>query len=248
MHVIFRKLSSLSQAILLLTLVSPSPAHAATASFSFTAEITQLDIIGDVSGFPDVSGLSVSDAFTGSFSYDLGQPDTDGSPNIGNYVAGPFDLILNLPNSTPTVTQSNFTNSFVDVRNDQGLFASDRFVISGRDVFDPPAGQIQTVDDITIQLDDLSGLAFGSDSLPAVLNLADFGPSFVTMQYSRCVATGGFPSCDPIIGFLSFRAQLTSIEALSAVPLPATLPLFAGGLGLLGLFGWWRRRRASEAV
>jgi hypothetical protein len=28
------------------------------------------------------------------------------------------------------------------------------------------------------------------------------------------------------------------------VPLPASLPLYGTGLGLMGLFGWWRRRRA----
>jgi hypothetical protein len=31
------------------------------------------------------------------------------------------------------------------------------------------------------------------------------------------------------------------------VPLPAALPLFAGGLGGLGVMGWWRRRRAATA-
>ncbi len=32
--------------------------------------------------------------------------------------------------------------------------------------------------------------------------------------------------------------------SVSAVPLPAALPLFAGGLGLLGLLGWRRKRTA----
>jgi hypothetical protein len=34
----------------------------------------------------------------------------------------------------------------------------------------------------------------------------------------------------------------------SAVPLPAALPLFAGGLGALGLLGWHRRRKSVLAV
>jgi len=32
---------------------------------------------------------------------------------------------------------------------------------------------------------------------------------------------------------------------VSAVPLPAALPLFATGLGALGLIGWRRKRKAS---
>ncbi len=36
-----------------------------------------------------------------------------------------------------------------------------------------------------------------------------------------------------------------STNAVTAVPLPAALPLFAAGLGLLGLFGWRRKRTAS---
>lgn len=33
--------------------------------------------------------------------------------------------------------------------------------------------------------------------------------------------------------------------ATVVTPLPAALPLYGTGLGLMGLFGWWRRRRAA---
>ena len=33
----------------------------------------------------------------------------------------------------------------------------------------------------------------------------------------------------------------------SAAPLPAALPLFASGLGAMGLFGWWRKRKNGAA-
>jgi hypothetical protein len=36
---------------------------------------------------------------------------------------------------------------------------------------------------------------------------------------------------------------LAQIGAVGATPLPDTLPLFATGLGLIGMLGWWRRRR-----
>jgi hypothetical protein len=38
-----------------------------------------------------------------------------------------------------------------------------------------------------------------------------------------------------------------SVAADPTTPLPATLPLFGGGLGALGLLGW-RRKRKAQAV
>jgi hypothetical protein len=35
---------------------------------------------------------------------------------------------------------------------------------------------------------------------------------------------------------------------VSEVPLPAALPLYGTGLGLMALFGWWRRRRADAVA
>ncbi|MCC6775358.1 MAG: DUF642 domain-containing protein [Hyphomicrobiales bacterium] len=37
-----------------------------------------------------------------------------------------------------------------------------------------------------------------------------------------------------------------SVEAASAVPVPAALPLFASGLGLLGFVGWRKRRKVAS--
>jgi hypothetical protein len=38
------------------------------------------------------------------------------------------------------------------------------------------------------------------------------------------------------------------ITLQAATPLPATLPLFATGLGALGLFGWRRKRKNAAAM
>jgi hypothetical protein len=35
--------------------------------------------------------------------------------------------------------------------------------------------------------------------------------------------------------------------SVSSVPIPAAFPLFAGGLGVLGMFGWHRKRMATAA-
>jgi len=43
-----------------------------------------------------------------------------------------------------------------------------------------------------------------------------------------------------------FNSSGVLIDSPSAVPLPAALPLFAGGLGLMGLLGW-RKKQAATA-
>jgi len=37
-------------------------------------------------------------------------------------------------------------------------------------------------------------------------------------------------------------------DVQAATPLPAALPLFASGLGAMGLFGWRRKRKNGSAI
>jgi hypothetical protein len=49
-------------------------------------------------------------------------------------------------------------------------------------------------------------------------------------------------------GFIFGRFTSGSISpVVSSVPIPAAFPLFTGGLGLLGLLGWRRKRMAAVA-
>jgi hypothetical protein len=41
------------------------------------------------------------------------------------------------------------------------------------------------------------------------------------------------------------QGQVTPESSVTATPLPATLPLFATGLGALGLLGWRRKRKQA---
>jgi hypothetical protein len=40
--------------------------------------------------------------------------------------------------------------------------------------------------------------------------------------------------------------SVIGVADVTATPLPAALPLFAGGLGALGLLGWRRKRNAAK--
>ncbi len=48
--------------------------------------------------------------------------------------------------------------------------------------------------------------------------------------------------------YLPFPYEMTVSASASATPLPAALPLFASGLGGLGLLGWRRKRKAALAA
>jgi hypothetical protein len=65
--------------------------------------------------------------------------------------------------------------------------------------------------------------------------------------------TGPYAGGGSILGFSVFSehcsegCRLDFTVALSEVPLPGALPLFATGLGALGLLGWRRKRKAVRS-
>jgi hypothetical protein len=53
---------------------------------------------------------------------------------------------------------------------------------------------------------------------------------------------------DNAYNFAGTNFRLDNLTLDSTTPLPAALPLFASGLGVLGLLGWRRKRKASAAL
>jgi hypothetical protein len=57
--------------------------------------------------------------------------------------------------------------------------------------------------------------------------------------------------CSGVVPDVRYNAFLNVLDVpdgdltVTTTPLPAALPLFASGLGALGLLGWLRRRRAA---
>jgi hypothetical protein len=52
----------------------------------------------------------------------------------------------------------------------------------------------------------------------------------------------------PYAGFPTSGFWTATFPTVTATPLPASLPLFATGLGVIGLFGWRRKRKAATAA
>jgi hypothetical protein len=81
---------------------------------------------------------------------------------------------------------------------------------------------------------------------------ADSGATFLSNLYydspgsSTCNTGAGFACEDTNMDILGqpILAFLTP-SPVSTTPLPAALPLFAGGLGAMGLFGWRRKKKTA---
>jgi len=82
-----------------------------------------------------------------------------------------------------------------------------------------------------------SGLSLTSDSFPdgVIYSLID---DTLTVVWDVPLETGGGPS----------GTYVAEFEFTGTTPLPAALPLFASGLGGLGLISWWRKKRTASAA
>jgi hypothetical protein len=85
---------------------------------------------------------------------------------------------------------------------------------------------------LQFRLADVEENTLSSDALPTSLSLTDFTGS---SDLASFLVTG------PGFGTVSARFDSVTIEPVSVIPLPASVPLLIGGLGLLSLL---RRRRA----
>ena len=83
--------------------------------------------------------------------------------------------------------------------------------------------------------------------LPSVLDLALFNSA--TLSVNTGVSPDLPGGVQTELSFNIIELEQTSIGGPSPVPLPAALPLFGTGLGIMGFIGWRRKRRmAAEAA
>jgi hypothetical protein len=73
------------------------------------------------------------------------------------------------------------------------------------------------------------------------INPGDFPVSLIINSQFSGYCPGGAGGCFPPNATFSYNFTPNSVAA----PLPAALPLFASGLGLMGWMGWRRKRKAA---
>jgi hypothetical protein len=88
----------------------------------------------------------------------------------------------------------------------------------------------------------------GGKTATAYFNTSGTGDAgdFVT---SPCLIQS-WQVCGPTDSFVVGSVEYKMMESLGydPVPVPAALPLFTTGLGVMGLLGWRRKRKAAAAV
>jgi hypothetical protein len=145
------------------------------------------------------------------------------SPNITN-----FSLSLNIDGNPPVVlTPSN----------------SDGFNVLGPDLTATPTGiffNFGALDGATVFSIGQSGAAATSEfCLSANINSCNVPTPLIFISTGPGVFSEAFPGANTV--------EIASVASTSTTPLPAALPLFATGIGGLGLLGW-RRKRKAQAV
>ena len=128
---------------------------------------------------------------------------------------------LSISNSTDTLYSINFST------NAMGQITGYQFTTQTNTILNPPSG---------VTLAPYAEEVFSFD-LPAMFGVADgiYIPSIEADSY--------YSYNENMAGTWYLDGQI-----ISATPLPAALPLFATGLGGLGLLGWRRKRKVAAAL
>lgn len=141
-------------------------------------------------------------------------------------------LVLDNLSSAPTGTYTGaalttfLSNSFVSL--DAGLFNNQQFNV----------GSAQSAD--------ITKLVFSSTGA-----LTDIGASITISSPADTLIyqTSGLNYLFENPHGHSLESGIYSVSApVSTTPLPDALPLFATGLGLIGMLGWWRKRKGASAI
>jgi hypothetical protein len=194
---------------------------------------------GNGSATASISGISGSPVLSATSSGQaVADMDLTYYMELSSSVGQVYGINISGP-GTLTVTQSN-SSSFTTVKGFVEVCNSDCSSTSS-----PIANIFSTLPDFTNAGTYNYNLGFSMDSgviYQVTLEATAFGTATTTL--------------DPLFSINDPNAQDFSLNfsagipngAVSATPLPAALPLFASGLGALGVLGWRRKRKVAAAI
>ncbi len=208
--------------------------HAVLACFLLVPANGQAAPIEDQSNLLTNSSFLITDelnhaqTFTVGLAGQLTRIDVGLNPSSGILSVDLTDTIAGEPGST-VLASDTFSAGF---STGPGLYSFD---------FTPFNVMVNVGDVLAFSLAGDPGSAFGvfafdGDAYPGGLDfnrVNSVGPSWVDFSSSQVD--------------LRFRTWVDPDASPTAVPLPAALPLLAGGLGLMGFMGWRRKRKAAAA-
>jgi hypothetical protein len=210
------------------SLLWASPAGAATISIGVSQTDSGFATIGSGSGIATASGQSL-----GSFSnidvVALGNPvlslptllDSDTLNVAGS--TGKLWIAVTSQGLTSPLSLSNFTSSFTTNAISPGWTVTESTFVNPND-------------GLYAQVTPLGSASFNSINTSSKDVTANPGTDFSVTELYEISAVGAGVSNDTI--------DLSGRQA----PIPPTLPLFVGGLGLLGFAGWFKRRKEETSA
>jgi hypothetical protein len=186
-----------------------------------------------------------------------------------NLVLNEFNLAGNQLTSVD-VTFTAVTSSTATLTNNGSTTELGTFSVSSQLSFAPGAGAPSSFPSNTSTLypivTDLFFLGPGAQSSFPSPEIFDSSSTIITTNLSQYVGSGSFDESLSTLTTLFFNAGGENIAAdsstqdsgsititynyvpVSTTPLPAAFPLFASGLGAMGLFGWRRKRKNAVTL
>ncbi len=215
-------MSTVSAALIAVGLIVFSSGTARALTYHFTATVSSLnDGIGQLGSI----GLGVGSQVSGHFTYDPTALPSSTTATVGDYQSA----VTNLTASFGGVTMSSPGNNIQTYNDAAGTGDGFNLVVNTSATGNGDAGTGLGYDILESQvfLTSSNLSLYNSTSLPNSLTLSDFDNN--AFFYFAGRAAGSIVPRD------QFVAQLTSLSQVAPVPLPGTVFLLLGALGILGV-------------
>jgi len=218
------------------TTIFIASANANVLTFSFDATYNAAESAantsGDTSRLTDYTpGLVNGQTYHGTFSYDTSAP-----PSL---FPAPGEVIAQYPGATVTFSipahTFSISSGIAEVKDAITVDVDSFFAFQPGTLVSTVSGHSLFLG-FGVEFISSSMSLYSSTNLPTQINLADFSSAVMAIVQDDYLGSGR-------VGHSVLDFDITNLSEVSSTPLPATFPLFATGLGALGLLGWRRKQK-----